>query len=275
MQHPWAGERVQLWWADTTSALPWPHPWSEPALLADVDEATAARAAGLVRPDDRRRTLVAHALLRRVVGPLQGVQAREVVVHRRCDRCGSSDHGRPYLGAGPDHAALPDVSIAHSGALAVVAVTESGLRVGVDVEPLRLDPGWRDAYRSVMSASERDLADAADDGDAALVMAWTGKEAVVKATGRGLADDVTGLDVLGAPQSPDGWSAVGTAARVIFARLAAAGPSAREPYLAAVALLDPATGSRGGGRPVSFATTAPHGPATSSAGSSFPRGVTW
>jgi len=55
-------------------------------------------------------------------------------LHHTCPRCGSVEHGRPYVDA------PVELSIAHARALTVVAVSEAG-PVGVDVE-VHADPGW-------------------------------------------------------------------------------------------------------------------------------------
>jgi 4'-phosphopantetheinyl transferase len=86
-------------------------------------------------------------------------------VGRLCPRCGSAEHGRPWVrlpaGAGP----APSVSTAYAGGLALVAWSWDA-PVGVDVERADADAG---AY-----------------GDAT---AWTRAEAVLKASGAGLARD--------------------------------------------------------------------------------------
>ena len=55
-------------------------------------------------------------------------------LHHTCPRCGSVEHGRPYVDA------PVEVSIAHAPGLTVVAVSEAG-PVGVDVE-VQADQEW-------------------------------------------------------------------------------------------------------------------------------------
>lgn len=68
---------------------------------------------------------VADRLVRDLVSVLTGTDPGPV--HHCCPRCGSVEHGRPYVDAGVD------ISVAHAPGLTVVAVSRGG-RVGVDVE---------------------------------------------------------------------------------------------------------------------------------------------
>ena len=106
--------------------------------------------------------LQAHALLVREVGA--------VAVGRLCPRCGSAEHGRPWVRVadGP----TPAVSLSYADGLALVAWSWDA-PVGVDVERADAVAG---AY-----------------GDAPT---WTRTEAVLKAIGEGLNRDPAGLPEL-------------------------------------------------------------------------------
>jgi 4'-phosphopantetheinyl transferase len=96
------------------------------------------------------------------------------VVDRTCERCGRP-HGRPSV-VGPNL----DVSVSHSGDLALVAVAD-GVRVGVDIELIRPFE-FVSLMDHVCDPSER----AGVTDGAAFLRQWTRKEAVVKATGDGM-----------------------------------------------------------------------------------------
>ena len=116
---------------------------------------------------------VANALIREHT-PGEGVR-----VGRLCPRCGSADHGRPVVrGSGTAVFA----SVAYAPRLVAVALTGVG-PVGVDVE-------WA---ADVTGAAARRTADTlglpVGTRDLDVALAWTRAEAVLKATGEGLAAD--------------------------------------------------------------------------------------
>lgn len=147
-----------------------------PAHLAALDLAEAGRAGRYLRQPDRERFVLGAVLLKAVVGQRLGRPAAAVVIDRTCPRCGSQ-HGRPRLAA----ASGPHLSVSHSGAVVAVGVTSAG-PVGVDVEAVRdLDTGSLAA--SVCTPDELTTV----RGPADFYVYWTRKEAVLKATGEGLA----------------------------------------------------------------------------------------
>lgn len=127
------------------------------------------RMASMRSPAQRERFRTARWLLRAAVAEAAGCSIDDVDVHQRCARCGGP-HGRPTVtvGGGPG----PSVSLAHSGHLAVAAV--SSRPVGVDVE--RWPAGGA-------TGRVEDL------------RGWVRTEAVLKATGYGLEVDPSQLEV--------------------------------------------------------------------------------
>lgn len=103
----------------------------------------------------------------------------------------AGEHGRPVL-AGP-HAAL-SFNWSHSGDHALLAIAH-GIAPGIDLERLRPRPRALDIARRYFCTDEADALAALEPGqrDDAFLSLWTAKEAVLKATGRGLA---YGLDRL-------------------------------------------------------------------------------
>lgn len=198
---PLAPGSIELWWSSID--LP---PGALDALRADLDASTRTRIELLVRPDDRRRAVVAHGLLRRRVSELLGVPPTQVEVMRRCATCGATDHGKPEIVPVPGAPAPPAVNLAHSGSVAVVALSAAG-PVGVDVEAERPNMDWVSHHSHVFSDAEWAATERAADPQAARLAAWTRKEAAAKATGHGVA---VGLERVGIAEAPDdgGWHAV-------------------------------------------------------------------
>jgi phosphopantetheinyl transferase len=93
------------------------------------------------------------------------------------------DRGRPVVVDAKGRRG-PDVSLSHTGGLAVAAVTTVG-RIGVDIEMPKAERSVAAIAALVLSVPEQALV--AADGEAALLACWTLREAAGKAIGSGLA----------------------------------------------------------------------------------------
>jgi len=162
-------------------------------VLRDLDPMLAAD-----ERDASPRVRVARAATRMLLANELATTPSEVVISRRCARCGDARHGRPTVVD-----ADISFSLSHSGAFALVAVTRGDVRVGVDVEAI--EPRARlDALAArVLNDREHAAWLAIPDERArlrAFLQAWTAREAYLKALGIGI---VTRLrDV---PTEVDGW----------------------------------------------------------------------
>lgn len=101
-----------------------------------------------------------------------------------------ADAGKPALAGGE-----LEFNLSHSGTLAVLAVARS-LPVGIDLEMRRETVDLERGIRDRCSAREGDWVRAAADPYDAWVRLWSRKEAVVKATGEGVLDQLASIDVL-------------------------------------------------------------------------------
>lgn len=222
-----------VWWVPNEPAV-------AEAALRWADDEDRARAARLRRDVDRAAALIGGALRRFAVAAAAGVDPAAVRFERRCATCGATGHGRPVpAGRLADAAAC---SVTHAGGWVGVATTP-GAPVGLDVEPLGrargADGGVPDR---AFSTAERLALRALRTADPTLPLrAWTAKEALLKASGLGLAvapSDVqlTALDGADARRAPRlaHWP-LPIAAR--DAQLAGADPDAR--HVATVAVLSP------------------------------------
>lgn len=175
--------------------------WAVPHLERHLTADERARYQRLRRQSDRDMFASGRALLREVAGTWMGVPWREVVLRTTCARCGATDHGAPVVeqvaGAHP----APHVSLTHARGLVMVAAGDFGA-LGVDCEPLdgALVAGFDDvalapSEQVALAGEEARLAGPAiPDGDRSMLRearlrTWVRKEAVLKATGQGLATD--------------------------------------------------------------------------------------
>ena len=149
-------------------------------LLSRLDDETRQRVLRYHQPE-RDRTLVAHAALRHLLAPQLNVKPDAITLTRRCATCGSTDHGKPSLDGVPGI----EFSLSHSGDLAAVAI--AGVPVGVDVERRSPAIDWA----SIRSDTFDD--DEWTDDPTALTDLWSRKEAVVKATGRGMSEPLSSI----------------------------------------------------------------------------------
>jgi len=184
-----AGE-CQVWWASPAAGR------SE--LLALLDAGEHARWSRFRRDEDRARYLAAHALARLVLAGHLGTSAAELGFSAVCRHCGGTDHGKPRLLTGGI-----EFSLSHSGERVVLAVTRDAA-VGVDVEQLNPRRDVAALIPEILSATERRALAALPAAASALALLryWTRKEALLKATGDGLAVALSTITVTPPPAPP-------------------------------------------------------------------------
>lgn len=194
---PPAAVDCSLWWADPA--------WSGRRLLALLDDTERARHARYQRTADRDRYAVAHALARVACARAVGCAPEEVVFTHRCLSCerrGERDrepHGKPHP-SGP--AAGLEMSISHSGDRVVLALAR-GAAVGVDVEQVTRARDIDGLAKYTLTGAEHTdwRALPADGRTGGFFTYWARKEALLKATGDGLSEGLTAVQV-GPPSVP-------------------------------------------------------------------------
>ena len=145
-----------------------------------LDEAERDRATRFAFDHLVRRFVVAHAMVRSVLGP--------VVVE-------TSEHGKPFVAGGPHF------NLSHSADRAVLAVS-SGAEVGVDIEAVRPVERLEALAERIMSSEELAGFGAAADQAAFFFDVWTRKESVVKARGDGIISDLRAMSYEGCTVTP-------------------------------------------------------------------------
>jgi Phosphopantetheinyl transferase len=172
----------------------------------DVLDATEReRHARFLRAADRDRYQAAHVGARLLLGHYLGVPPGELRFSRRCRHCGAG-HGKPVV---EYPATKLDFSLTHSGAWVALAVAAAP--VGVDVQ--ETTDGTDVAALSATVLSETELrwwrAQPADRARQGFFGYWARKEALLKATGHGLAVPMNSIS-LSPPDEPArllDWSA--------------------------------------------------------------------
>ena len=133
--------------------------------IAEMDDASRTRVLSLGKKRMRESVAGDH-LARTALVKMSGKAAQEILILR-------TETGKPYADEGC-------FSISHSGETVVCAVSETP--VGVDVERIRKPPA-RVAQRYFTEAERAQL----ETDETEFWRIWTGKEALCKLTGEGLA----------------------------------------------------------------------------------------
>lgn len=166
---PAPGE-IQLWVVELDMQ-------TEPTELSSVlQPEERARAERLVSTAARHRFMVTRGLLRQLLERYLGQPAADIQLR--------SKQGKPELAQKP---APVSFNVAHSHRRAAIVFADGG-KVGVDVEYLDRHVDHERLARRVFSRSERAAYDEAEPDTRQRVFfdAWSRKEAVLKACGRGL-----------------------------------------------------------------------------------------
>jgi 4'-phosphopantetheinyl transferase len=194
----------------------------------------------MVRPRDRVRFAVAHAVMRGLLVHYVGGNAVEVEIRQEA-------HGKPYIARGDGAGGELMFNLSHSEDRALLGVARDR-RIGVDLERERDQVDVMSIARRFFAPGERDMLASLPESDrrAWFHRQWVGKEAVLKAHGMGLSapperfdvvfDEGGGGSVLCAGRAPGcewtlrlldagpGWhAAVASAGRDWFVRLRSPG----------------------------------------------------
>lgn len=150
------------------------------------DEKARAERFRIDRP--RREFVVARGLLRRLLASALHCVPPAV-------RLEASANGKPRL-AGPATSPGIEFNVSHSHGLAVVAMT-LGAVVGVDVECIRDKPDIERLAERFFSPHENNVLRSVPPAQRrrAFFLCWTRKEAILKATGKGISLPLDSFDV--------------------------------------------------------------------------------
>jgi 4'-phosphopantetheinyl transferase len=177
----------QLWWASAAA--------DRPSLVELLDRDERARHSRFVRAIDRSLFAVSHALTRLVTGHHADVPPR-ALGYAPPPRAGAKPR---FAGA----ASALQFSISHSGSHVVLAVSRD-VSVGVDLAAIDPHPPEPSMLAAVLTAGERQVlaATSATRRPWAFSRYWARKEALLKATGHGLAMPPHLIAVSGPAEAP-------------------------------------------------------------------------
>ncbi len=167
---------THLWYATLLSLA---HRAAHYRLLVDGEE--QARAARFLHEHDRERFILGHGLLRSLLGKYLGAPPASLILQR-------GEFGKPFLKDHPFHFNLSDTKDA-----VLVAIADKP--IGVDIETMNRHTDHLRVADHYFTGKEVDSIRRADDGKRRFLELWTRKEAVLKACGVGLMDDLHSLEV--------------------------------------------------------------------------------
>ena len=151
-------------------------------LSATLDLHERDRADRFRSDHDRERYIIGHGLLRLALGRLLGTPATDIDFVR-------GPHGKPYVEGTELEFNLSDTKDA------VILAIRPGIAIGADVETMRRTTDHAMVSAHYFTPGEVEDIRAAADGKRRFLELWTRKEAVLKACGVGIMEDLRSLRV--------------------------------------------------------------------------------
>ena len=166
----------------------------------DIDEdllstAELGRALGFGSPAMLKQYLAAHTWLRRRLSDYLGAAPDEI-------RFAGGGYGKPVIVSPQTDLSF---NLSYSNGMALLALGYD-MAVGVDMEPLDRARINRGMLHRVLSPGEIDLVLSSDDEVRTFLELWVRKEALAKAAGLGVDEEITAIDLRGvSPVLMDGF----------------------------------------------------------------------
>jgi 4'-phosphopantetheinyl transferase len=174
---------VRLWYTPVTGIMPY-----LPRLEAVLDEEERQRAERFRFAPDRERFIAGHGLLRMLLGGALGVAPEAV-------RMARGAHGKPHLPGGG-----PPFNLSDTKDALVVAIGGTD-ELGVDIETVERRTDHELVAGHYFTPDEvAHIQAGGAEGKRRFLTLWTRKEAVLKASGVGIMDDLHALRVLDGEQ---------------------------------------------------------------------------
>jgi 4'-phosphopantetheinyl transferase len=187
---PLAGKAIHVWAAPLNGV-----PESLEKFTATLSPEEKERAQRFKLDKLRNRFIAGRGTLREILGHYLQIKPLDL-------RFAYSANGKPMLAEKLADSGI-HFNLAHSGDLAVVAITRVG-EIGVDVEQIRPIKNVEDLVARFFSSRENEQFQKipADEKPAAFFNLWTRKEALLKATGEGITGSLKLVEVSFLPGTP-------------------------------------------------------------------------
>ncbi|MES2731803.1 MAG: 4'-phosphopantetheinyl transferase superfamily protein [Bacteroidota bacterium] len=154
-------------------------------LIALLSPEEVAKANRFVFAEHRERYIIAHGLLRIILGKYAGLAPKAI-------QLGRTSNAKPVLVAGQGDYCF---NLSHSADEVIVAVSQK--EVGIDIEQIKMDFDWADIAQNYFCQEEISRLGQASAASVAglFYQYWTRKEAFLKAISLGLIDDLQKINL--------------------------------------------------------------------------------
>lgn len=186
-------DTIYIWHGLTNELL---HLYTDYYALLNAEE--QIRAANYSQLADRQRYVIEHGLLRLLLGwYLKTTVFEGTYVY--------GHHGKPYL---PDHD-IQSCFFNLSSSVGEFVIAVGDRELGVDIEYLNTGFNYQDIFFQYFGTDERAFITGSENPDDAFFLLWTRKEALLKATGKGVDDDLLLIPALNGKHAlPDNYNDV-------------------------------------------------------------------
>lgn len=166
----------------------WRIPWQklDPGYFLHLLDDQELKKAGKYRnPEDQKRAIIGR-------GVLKELSASYLKTSHKNLNCSTNKFGKPFLAKHHNHLQF---NISHSAEIILLVFGFSPLQIGIDIEKIKLDFDYLDIADQYFSDSEKDSLQC-ENPSKQFFKIWTRKEAIMKALGKGLTDELFTIDVL-------------------------------------------------------------------------------
>lgn len=146
-----------------------------PNLINYLDEIELRRAGKYHFDKDANRFIICRTLLKFILARQLNIEVSEVHIKK-------DENKKPYISSYESVC----FNVSHSGNYGVIAISNSD--IGVDVEYINYNFGFKDMLASIYSDQEITMVLNSSKSAECFYKFWTRKEAIVKATGKGIND---------------------------------------------------------------------------------------